>query len=315
MAMGAMGPADAIGGIGDIMGLIGGLKQQGQTNQAISGIGSNLSNILGLEGTDAGKMLSSYLGTTLPQLQQMVSTLTPEQQQAFGGAMGAFGNVGNVAGQFLQPGSTPSMGQMGHVAQQLDNWHGLKPQELNALTMQAGNAANSAAQTMKQQMGGVANPGMLMQQLTNQAGQTGAQAAVGIGAQAAGQELQAREGAGQLYGQMTGDQIQKMQDAMSGYEAQGQGLSGLSSQALQGIMSSLGMQTQGMETGAGMLGQTGNTLNSLLQNYMYSPQAQQNPWGSFFQNIAGMVPTTWGGGGNSSSGTGGTGGWYPGLGM
>ena len=160
--------------------------------------------------------------------------------------------------------------------------------------MQAGNAAQSAAETMKQQMGGVANPALVMKQLANQAGQTGQQAAVNLGSVASQQELGAREAAGQMYGQMTADQIQKLQDAMQGYATQGQGFSGLSSQSLQGMLDSLGMQTQGGQLGAGMLGNLGNTYGNLMTNMMASPQATANPWGSFFQNLASIVPAKWG---------------------
>lgn len=294
-----MGPAAGLGGIGDILGLIGGLNQQGQYNQTVQGISGNLNQILGTEGSDAGKLLASYMGTTLPGLQQMVQTLSPEQQQAFGNAMQSFGQVGNVAGQFLQPGSTPSMGKMGQVAQQLQNWKGLGPRELGALQSQAGNAALSAANTMKQQMGGVANPGLVMQQMANQAGQTGQNAAVQLGSLAEQQQLGAREAAGGIYGQMTGDQIQKLQDAMSGYQAQGAGYGDLSSQALSGIMNSLNQQGQAGQMGQGMLGSVGNAYGSLFSQLSQSPEATANPWASFFQNIAGMVPTSWGGGGNT----------------
>ena len=305
-----MGPAGAIGGIGDIIGLIGGINQQNKMNQEVSGLSGNLNSILQLEGTTAGQLLQQYTGKTLPELQQMVSTLGPEQQGAFNQALGAFGNVGNVAGQFLTPGSTPSMSQMGNVAQELSKWSGLGNKEMGALQTQAGNAALSAANTMKQQMGGVANPGLVMQQMANQAGQTGQNAAVQLGSLAQQQQLGAREAAGQIYGQMTGDQIQKLQDAMSGYQAQGAGYSGLSGQALQGMLQSLGLQTSGMQTGAGMLNATGQQYGGWLGDMMGYQSQQGNPYANFLQNIAGLVPTGWGGGGGFQGGGGGGGGGF-----
>jgi hypothetical protein len=235
--------------------------------------------------------------------------------------------IGAMGNQFMQPGSTPSLGQMGQVAQQLEQWHGLKPGELSALTLQAANAAQSAAATMKQQMGGVANPALLMHQLAGQAGQTGAQAAVQLGSLAQQQELGATEAAGGIYGQMTADQIQKMQDALEAYTQQsgqylagqqaagginlgaGQGFSGLSSQNLAAILNSLGLQTQGAQLGAGMLQGAGNTYQNLLGSYLSSPMYNQNPYSSFFSNLAGIVPanfgSNWFGGGNQGPGFGG----------
>ena len=288
-----MGAAGALGGIGDIIGLIGGISQQNKENAAISGLGGNLNSILQLEGTDAGKLLQQYTGVTLPELQNMVSTLAPEQQQAFNNAMSAFTSVG-ANRQALT--NNPYLSQMGQIATQLNNWHGLKPQELNALQMQAGNAALSAANTMKQQIGGVANPALLEKQLANQAGQTAAGTAVNIGAQAAEQELGAREAAGQLVGQQG-------QQYLSGNEAagqlglgQGQGYSGLSSENLNAMLNSLGLQSQAGALGAGMLGQTGQQYGNWLNTMLGYQQQQPNPYGSFFQNIAGIIPSSWSGG-------------------
>lgn len=298
MAAGAIGPG--IGGIGDILGLIGGLNQQGQYNQEMQGLSGNLNNILGMEGGDASSLLSSYMNKVLPALQQLGSTLGPEQQQAQQGAMGAFGQEGNMANALMSPGSTPDIAKMGQVANQLQNWSGLGNKEMNALQLQAGNAALSSANTMKQQMGGVANPALLMQQLANQAGQTGQGAAVQLGSLAQQQQLGAREDAGSIYNQMTQDQMNKMTDAGQLYQGAGQGMAGISSQDLSGVLNSLMQQGQAGQMGQQMLGNVGSDYGSLFQTMSQSPEAQANPWASFFQNIAGMIPANFGAGGGSS---------------
>lgn len=298
MAAGAIGPG--IGGIGDILGLIGGLNQQGQYNQEMQGLSGNLNSILGTEGGDASSLLSSYMNKVLPALQQLSSTLGPEQQQQMQGAQSAFGNVGNAANALMSPGSTPDIAKMGQVANQLQNWSGLGSKEMGALQLQAGNAALSSANTMKQQMGGVANPALLMQQMANQAGQTGQGAAVQLGSLAQQQQLGAREDAGSIYNQMTQDQMAKLTGAGGLYDAQGQGMAGLSAESLNGMLNSLGQQGQAGQMGEGMLGQVGQDYGSLFSQMSQSPEAQANPWASFFQNIAGMIPANFGAG----SGTG-----------
>ena len=301
MAGGFMGgPAGAAGGIGDIAGLIGSLIQENKTNQEAQGISGNMNQILQMMGSDGGQLLSQYISKALPQLQQMASTLGPEQQAAQQGAEGAFGNVGGVANQLMSPGSTPDIAKMGQVAQQLQNWSGLGSKEMGALQLQAGNAALSSANTMKQQMGGVANPALLMQQLANQAGQTGQGAAVQLGSLAQQQQLGAREDAGSIYNQMTQDQISKLTGAGGLYDAQGQGMAGLSAQSLNGMLNSLGQQGQAGQMGEQMLGGVGDMYGSLFGMMSQSPEAQANPWASFFQNIAGMIPANFGAGGGSS---------------
>ena len=300
MAGGAIGPAAGLGGIGDILGLIGGLNQQSQYNQEMQGLSGNLNNILGMEGGDASSLLSSYMNKVLPALQQLSSTLGPEQQAAQQGAMGAFGQEGSAANALMSPGSTPDIAKMGQVANQLQNWTGLGPKELGALQLQAGNAALSSANTMKEQMGGVANPALLMQQLANQAGQTGQGAAVQLGSLAEQQQLGAREAAGNIYNQMTQDQMNKILGAGGLYQGAGQGMSGISGQDLSGILNSLGQQGQAGEMGQQMLGGVGSEYGNLFSMMSQSPMAQSNPWASFFSNLAGMVPATWGGGGSGS---------------
>ena len=300
MAGGFMGgPSGAAGGIGDIAGLIGSLIQENKTNQEAQGISGNMNQILQMMGSDGGQLLSQYISKALPQLQQMASTLGPEQQAAQQGAEGAFGNVGGVANQLMSPGSTPDIAKMGQVAQQLQNWSGLGSKEMGALQLQAGNAALSSANTMKQQMGGVANPALLMQQLSNQAGQTGQGAAVQLGSLAQQQQLGAREDAGSIYNQMTQDQISKLAQAGGLYDAQGQGMAGISSQDLSGMLNALQQQGQGASMGAGMLGSAGSTYGDILQQLYQTPQS--NPFSAFFSNIAGMLPTNWSGSPNSNN--------------
>lgn len=303
MAAGLIGgPSQALGSIGDIVGLIGGLSQQGSYNKEMQGLSGNLNQILGMEGGAGSSLLSSYMNKVLPALQQMVSTLGPEQQQAQQGAESAFGNVGNAANALMNPGSTPDIAKMGQVANQLQHWSGLGNKEMNALQLQAGNAALSSANTMKQQMGGVANPALLMQQLANQAGQTGQGAAVQLGSLAQQQQLGAREDAGSIYNQMTQDQISKLTGAGGLYDAQGQGMAGISSQDLNGVLNSLSQQGQAGMMGEGMLGQVGQEYGGLFGMMAGSPEASANPWGSFFSNLAGIIPSQWGGSSNSGSG-------------
>jgi hypothetical protein len=270
MGAGAIGAG--IGGLGDIIGMLTGSAQQSQTNQAISQLSSGLSSILGVDEGAVNQLLGNYFGQTQPALNQLTSTLAPQQQQYAAGASGAATNLQN----------NPYLSQISGISGQLQNYNALSPAQIAQLQTQAGNAAQSAASTMLSQSGGYANPNAVAQSLTNQAGQTAAQTATGLGSQVASQQLQALLGAGGLTS-TAGSQY------LSGQEGAGGLLSGLSSNALSGLLSGLGLQSGALGEGMSALQGIGGTYQGLLNTYLGAAQNQGNPFATGLSSLGSII--------------------------
>jgi hypothetical protein len=341
MGVGAIAPI--IGGVGSILGIFGQQQQSSNDNAAISGLTNSLNQVLGTESGAVNQLMSQYFGTTVPELDQQYKTQTADQQFGLdtayanqgmaGGAASALQNNPYLAGitglvqQILQPNQNVSSevgsaNRLGTIAGQLDRWKGLKPQEMAALETQSGNATQSAAQTLEQQMGGVANPALLAQKLQENVSQSSMDTGVQLGAAGAQQELGAREAAGQAVGQQAGiygsaasEQLAQLQSALQGTTAAGQQyLSGneaagqiygqaagqdfgMSADALQSIMQGLGLQSQTLGQGLGALSNIGSTYENLLGSVMNSSAQQQanNPLASLFGSLGGDVSSIFGG--------------------
>ena len=342
--MGAAAIAPAIGGLGSILGIFGQQQQQSQDNQAISGLTNSLNSVLGTEQGGVNQLLQQYFGTTVPELNQQYGVQTADQHESYNAAYANQGLAGNAAldlqnnpylaqiqgisNSLLNPdpniaSQLTSASNLGGVAQQLDRWHGLKPQEVSALETQSGNATQSAAQTLEQQMGGVANPALLAQKLQQNVSQSAMDTGVQLGSQAASQELGAREAAGQAYGQQAGiygsaagENLARAQTALQGTTAAGQqyltgneaagGIFGqsagqdvnLSADALQSIFQGLGLQTGALGQGMGALSNIGSTYENLLGSVMGSASQQQssNPLAGLFSSLGLDAGSIFGGG-------------------
>jgi hypothetical protein len=130
-------------------------------------------------------------------------------------------------------GGKDATGPLGQALSGLEDFHGLKPEEIAALQTTLGNAGQSTAKTIQSQLGGVANPNQLIQSLYNQNAQSGLNLGTQLGGMGAAQELSALQSAGQL--------------------------------SEQGILDTLGMQSSAFGQGLGSLGGLTNTYAGLLK--------------------------------------------------
>lgn len=273
-----------MGGLASILGLISSIGQQNAEAQAISQTGQQLTGALGTLQSQGGQLYSQYQNTAAPALANIIATAPGQAAQYQAGAGGMYGLEGAYGSQLAAspyPGMIQGEGGLfrslpaGSIADQyanaaaLQNWQGLQPKELGQATTVASNAALTAANTMKAQMGGVPNAGAAYKQATTQAAQTGMDTALGLGSMAQQQELQAKMAAGQEYGQIAGEQLQQAagtvgateaagqayQGALTGggqlVGAAGQGFAGLSEQELQLLESAIGTEASMGQAGMG----------------------------------------------------------------
>jgi hypothetical protein len=84
------------------------------------------------------------------------------------------------------------------LSSKLANFNGLSPQQITALSSSLTSAGNNNINTFKSDVGGVANPALLIQQMQNQNAQTGMQNSQQLGAQANQEELAGMQTAGGL---------------------------------------------------------------------------------------------------------------------
>jgi hypothetical protein len=214
------------------MGGIGGMKGQGQASQAAN--------------------QDSQAAT---QMAQMYSSLMNQISQSYYGQGG-----GN---QLLQ-----GLTQPGGGVSQLMNWQGLRPQELNELQMQMGQAGQSNLKSFESQIGGVANPQAVAQSM----GQSNATANLGLatnlGSMAQQQELQGLEsGVSGMLG-ATGQMGSLLNSGMSG---------------LGGLMNTY----MGAASGAAANSQAyGNPLGSMFGQLGANPGLQGGMKGQPNQNAA-----------------------------
>ncbi len=261
-------------GITGISGLIGSGKaahQQQQANNAANQAAAAQSKLYGAEAGDINQLLGQYFGQTVPQENALMGS--------FGGQMGAAGNQFGQA--FGQAGG--DIAGMGNTISALQNFQGLKPQEMAALQTALGNQGLSTINTLRGGMGGYANPNEALQAALNANNQNALNATVQLGGMGAQQELGALQGAGGL------------QSSQAGLES---GLAGLANSRYQGLAggleSLLGMQS-------GMMGQAMGGMNQMAGGYgAAGAQAAKNaasygnPWASgltsFGNALSGIFP-------------------------
>lgn len=294
----SMSPLQGVGGIADLVGLFTGMGQQNSENQAITGTGNELQNELGALTGEGASEVGNYGANAQPALNRQISTL-PGAISGYQGA--AAGGYGTEAGYGTELGASPYPGldmaagagaegsQLSNAAA-LENWQGLKPKELGEATTVASDAALSAANTMKQQAGGIPNAGAAFEEATNTAAQAGMQTGAQLGAMAQEQELGAKEAAGQEYGAVAGEQIgqteaagqQYAQDVSGAGELAGAaatGMAGLSEQDIQQLESALSEEGTMAQAGMGAQEYGASDWTSLLEQEMSNAQSQQNPFG------------------------------------
>lgn len=303
MGAGAIGPA--LGGLGSLFGIINGIGQSNQQSAAENQLMQGLQGALGTESGAVNQLMQSYFGNTLPELQGLISKLGPQRQAALAqmfsqqaGASGAAANMENnpvlkALGNLAQQSGKPNANIKAEsgIANQLANYNGLTPAQMAYLQTQAGNAAQSAASTMLQHEGSVPNQALLAQQLTDQAGNVGQNAAVQLGAQADQERLAALQGAGGLYGNIAAQQLGQLaqkagilgtegQQYLSGQSGAGSLLAGLAAQSgglseqdLAAILSGLGQQGQALGYGLQGLGNIAGNESGLLGSIMGAPSA------------------------------------------
>jgi hypothetical protein len=280
-----------LSGIGDIVGIIGSINQQNQQKQ----LGNQLGSLLTSDQNTADQLLQSYTGFTLPQLQQVISTLSPEQQQAWSSALSSLTQASGAATN-LQ--NNPYLAPTANVANTLLNFNPLTTSQLNQLSTQAGGAANSAAATARAQMGGVANPAALYQSLVDQAGGVSDQAAVNLGAQTAAQRLNAVTQGGSLLNAVGSQYLSGQGGAGSLFQGIGNTYGGLSSEAMDQILQSLNISSQTLPAATNLLGQNANILSGLVGG---TGNAGSNLPG-LFGNLGTNLSTLFGGGGGGGGG-------------
>lgn len=312
-----------LGGLSDILGGVLDFGQQNAESQAMTQTGDELQNTLGdLAGEGAG-LTTAYGRNAQPQLDREIATL-PGAAQGYQGA--AAGGYGSEAGYGAQLGASPYPGMIqgesglyealpaGSIANEnanaaaLENWHGLGNKELGEATTVASDAADSAARTMKAQMGGVANPGAAFEEGLNTAAQAGQQTGAQLGALAQEQELGAKEAAGQEYGTVAGQQLQQAQGTVGATEAAGQayqgalegagglegnaasGMAGLSEQDIQELESALSEEGSMAQAGMGAQEYGASDWTSLLENELSQSQNQGNPFSGIASGLTSLLP-------------------------
>lgn len=287
-----------MGVVSDLVSGFTGMAQQSQDNHAAAqDTGAAGSAFSAATGGD-NSLMQSYFGSGGggQMLQSLLSSLSGS-----GGlgstytnpyASGAQG-IGNTLGA---GGGNANMTSAQGSAAQLQNFNGLKPQELAALQTTLGNSGQQTINTLRGQLGGTANPGATIQGLMGQNQQNTLNAGVQLGGQAAGQELSAQQSAGQLYSGLSGQNIGAMSEG-------GSLLSGLSGQnlsyygdQLQGLLTGLGQQQSGAQYGIGNLGGIGNTYmgaaSGASQAGAQAGQQSANSFGQFGNALTGVLSGT-----------------------
>ena len=243
--------APLLGGVGSVMGGIGGKNAQKQANQQAQ------------QAAQAQQqMMQSILGSVSPILQNYQNGTMPAENSLISSLMGGASSPGG--GSITNPYMQAAGGTMG----QLQNFQGLKPQEMSALQTSLGQGGQSTINTLMSRLGGAANPNALAQSLLGQNSQNSLNLGTQLGAQGAGQELGALQSAGSIGQGLSGQQ-------MGGW-----------GQALSSLGQLFGLQTgpamQGLGALGGISGQYGQAGAQAAQN----SAAQGNPWAQAFGGLS-----------------------------
>jgi hypothetical protein len=245
-------------------------------------------------GQGGGSQLLSSLMTSLSGNQNATSMNNPYAQgaQGVGNSLAAGGQNGNM---------TSAQGS----AAQLQNFNGLKPQEMAALQTQLGNSGQQTINSLRGQIGGTANPNATIQGLMGQNQQNVLNAGVQLGGQAAGQELSAQQSAGNLYSGLSGQNIGAMGaggSLLSGLSSQ---LNGVNATELQGLLQSLGLSQQGAQFGTSNMAGIGGTYMNAGTAAGQAGQAAGNASASGFGQAGSSLSSLFTGGAAGAGGIGG----------
>ena len=316
-----LGPG--LGGIADIIGGISDFGQQSAQDAAMTQTGDQLQKDLGALTGEGSNLYGNYAANAQPALNNIIGS-NPAAIKGYQGA--AASGYGSEAGYGSQLGVSPYPGQIqsegglftslpsGSIeselsnASALENWHGLQPKELGEATTVASDAADSAARTMKAQMGGVANPGAAFEEGLNTAAQAGMQTGAQLGSMAQQQELGAKEAAGQEYGAVAGQELQEAAGTVGATEAAGSqyatdlsgagalagnaasGMAGLSEQDIQELESALSQEGSMAQAGLGAQEYGASDWTSLLEQEMGNAQNQSNPFSGIASGLTSLLP-------------------------
>lgn len=297
------------GGIADIIGAISDFGQQSAQDAAMTQTGDQLQQDLGALTGEGSQLYGNYTANAQPALNSIIAG-NPAAIKGYQGA--AASGYGTEAGYGAQLGSSPYPGLIGSAgsapigselanAQALENWHGLGNKELGEATTVASDAADSAARTMKAQMGGVANPGAAFEEGLNTAAQAGMQTGAQLGALAQEQELGAKEAAGQEYGTVAGQEIGRTEAAGQQYATDlsgagalagnaASGMAGLSEQDIQELESALSQEGSMAQAGMGAQEYGASDWTSLLEQEMTNAQNAPNPYTGIASGLTSLLP-------------------------
>jgi hypothetical protein len=253
----------AVSTAGSLVGAVGGKNAQNQAKNAANQAAGAQSQLLGAEAQSIDGITNSYFGQ--------------------GGANQGMNRLMQyLSGTLGQTYSSPYTSSAASTASGLQNFQGLKPQEMAALQTNLGNSGQSTVNTLLSRLGGTANPNALAQDLFTQNNQNALNSTVQLGNLGAQQELGAQQSAGQLYS----------------------GLSG------QNLSYQLGNQTDLNSlygTQAGLLGSALSGQSNIAQQYgLAGAQAAQNassygnPWANALTSLGGLAGSS-GVFGNASS--------------
>jgi hypothetical protein len=319
-----------ISGASDLVGLIQGISGQNAEKSALNATGNAFTGAVGQTQGEGSALYGNYANNAQPAMNSIIANAPGQIAGYQGGAAGLYGQEGaygqqlgaspypgmiqSAGGQFMTY-PTGTIGSEISNAQALQNWQGLKPKELGEATTVASDAALSAANTMKAQMGGVANPGAVMASLGNQAAKAGMETGAQLGAMAQEQELGAREAAGQELATAAGQQLEQVAGQVGATEAAGQqyasdltgagglvgqagsGLAGLAGQDIGLLENSLNTEAGMAQTGIGAQENAASLYEQLMGSEMGMLQGQGNPFTNFATNLMSLFGGFGGGGG------------------
>jgi len=230
--MGAAAPIAS--GVGSLVGANSGKNAQKAANAAAQQAAQSQGQVVGAEQGVLNGLLQNYFGQggVGPSSQSLTNTL-----------MGQYGAPSN-----------PFFGNVGQGISALQNYQGLAPEQMNALTNTLGQGGESVINTLRGTSGGVANQNNLFENLLGQNAQGAQNAAIQLGAQGAQNRLGALQSAGGLSASLAGLQNQQQGGILSALE----GLFGQGGSLLQSGLGSFGQL-------ANMFGQQGSQAASNAQ--------------------------------------------------
>lgn len=276
-----------MGGIGGIGEIIASLLQSSQYSQTLGSLTNDLNSVLGPEVNMGSGFLQNFKTQVAPELQSVYGSQTGLGNQSYGTAGQYAGGAAGAAGA-LQ--ANPYIGAASPLIGGLANYKSFTPQEEAALTTGAGEAAASAAKTMAAEGGGTANPALLAEQLATGAGTQSSQTAVQLGSIASQQHLQALESAASDTLAQASAYTSAESAAGGIYSGLSQEYAGLSESEFTNALDSLGIQSQELSTGAGLLGNAGSSISNVLDQVYQSAQSSGGGFSGMLGGLTSLLP-------------------------